>query len=162
MPVLLLPRTLGGGRCTTLPRSARTSQGLLPSAGSRGSPSGTGQGAGRPGKALTGVRAQVAGERVPPAAGVVAEVALEGLLARVQLDVAQQVALLREGGPALVALERPLAWGETGGERCRLPGPEGDTAWTERTRGGAPGPEGTPPDPEEDAAWTGGDERGRR
>lgn len=61
----------------------------------------------------TGVRAQVAREGVPPAAGVVAEVALEGLLPRVQLDVPQQVALLREGGPALAALEGPLACGET-------------------------------------------------
>lgn len=58
----------------------------------------------------TGVRPQVAGEGVPPAAGIVAEVALEGLLARVQLNVAQQVALLGEGGPALVALERPFTW----------------------------------------------------
>lgn len=37
----------------------------------------------------TGVRPQVAGEGVPPAAGIVAEMAFEGLLARVQLDVPQ-------------------------------------------------------------------------
>lgn len=73
----------------------------------------------------TGVCPQVAREGVPPAAGIVAEVALEGLLPRVQLDVPQQVALLREGGPALVALEGPLSWGETGrGERGR-PGARG-------------------------------------
>lgn len=58
----------------------------------------------------TRVRSQVAGEGVPPAAGIVAEVALEGLLARVQLDVTQQVAFLSKGGPALVALERPFTW----------------------------------------------------
>ena len=38
--------------------------------------------------------------------------AFEGLLPRVQLDVPEQVAFLREGGPALVALERPLSWGD--------------------------------------------------
>lgn len=58
----------------------------------------------------TGVRPQVAREGVPPAARVVAEVALEGLLPGVQLDVSKQVALLRERGPALVALERPFPW----------------------------------------------------
>lgn len=63
----------------------------------------------------TRVRPQVAGEGIPAAAGIVAEVALEGLLARVQLDVAQQVAFLGKGGPALVALERPFTWvGEKG------------------------------------------------
>ena len=56
---------------------------------------------------------QVPREGVAPAAGVVAEVALEGLLPRVQLDVPEQVAFLREGGPALAALERPLSCGET-------------------------------------------------
>lgn len=35
------------------------------------------------------MRPQVAGEGVPPAAGIVAEMAFEGLLARVQLDVPQ-------------------------------------------------------------------------
>lgn len=60
----------------------------------------------------TGVRPQVAREGVPPAARVVAEMALEGLLPRVQLDVAQQVAFLREGGATLIALERPLSWEE--------------------------------------------------
>lgn len=65
-------------------------------------------------RAPTGVCAQVAREGIPAAAGVVAEVALEGFLAGVQLDVAQQVALLGEGGPALVALERPLPWDSTG------------------------------------------------
>lgn len=62
----------------------------------------------------TRVRPQVAGEGVPPATRVVAEVALEGLLPRVELDVPEQVALLREGGPALAALERPLSWGRGG------------------------------------------------
>lgn len=74
------------------------------------------------------MRPQVAGEGVPAAAGIVAEVALERLLARVQLDVAQQVALLGEGGPALVALERPLTWArrEEGGLVRTEPGPLGD------------------------------------
>ena len=66
----------------------------------------------RPPRGPTGVCPQVAGEGVAPAARVVAEVALEGLLPRVQLDVPEQVAFLREGGPALVALERPLSWGD--------------------------------------------------
>ena len=56
--------------------------------------------------------AEVASERVAPAAGIVAEGALEGLLPGVQLDVAQQVALLGEGGAALVAVEGPLPWGK--------------------------------------------------
>ena len=54
----------------------------------------------------------MAGEGVPPAAGVAAQVTLEGLLARVELDVAQQVALLGERGAALVALERTLTCGQ--------------------------------------------------
>lgn len=75
------------------------------------------------------MRPQVAREGVPPAAGVVAQMALEGLLPRVQLDVSKQVALLREGGPALAALEGPLSWGETGrGERGPGPGREGHPA----------------------------------
>lgn len=49
--------------------------------------------------------AEVACERVTPAAGVVAEGTFEGLLPGVQLDVAQQVPLLREGGAALIAVE---------------------------------------------------------
>ena len=69
---------------------------------------------------------QVAGEGVPPATCVVAEVALEGLLPRVQLDVPEQVAFLREGGPALVALERPLSWGTRG--RAVRAGLSGDRA----------------------------------
>lgn len=58
----------------------------------------------------TGVRPQVAGEGVPPAAGIVAKMAFEGLLTRVQLDVPQEVAFLGKGGPTLVALERPFTW----------------------------------------------------
>lgn len=58
---------------------------------------------------LTRVGAQVAGEGVPPAAGVAAQVTLEGFLPGVELDVPQQVALLGEGGAALVALEGALA-----------------------------------------------------
>lgn len=58
----------------------------------------------------TGVRPQVASEGVPPAAGVVAEVAFERLLPGMQLDVPEQVALLGEGGPALIALEGPFSW----------------------------------------------------
>lgn len=54
----------------------------------------------------------MSGEGVPPAAGVAAQVTLEGLLPRVELDVAQQVALLGEGGPALAALERTFACGQ--------------------------------------------------
>lgn len=54
------------------------------------------------------MRPQVAGEGIPPAAGIVAEMAFEGLLARVQLDVPQEVAFLGKGGPALVTLERPF------------------------------------------------------
>lgn len=56
----------------------------------------------------TRVCAEVASERVAPAAGIVAEGALEGLLPGVQLDVTQQVALLGEGGTALVAVEGPF------------------------------------------------------
>lgn len=48
-------------------------------------------------------------EGVAAAAGVAAEGALEGLLARVQLDVSQKVTLLREGNSTLVALEGPVA-----------------------------------------------------
>lgn len=70
---------------------------------------------GRRPRGPTGVRPQVAGEGVPPAARIVAEMTLEGLFPRVQLDVPEQVALLREGGPALVALEGPLAWEEERG-----------------------------------------------
>lgn len=61
------------------------------------------------------MRPQVASEGVPPAARVIAEMTLKGLLPRVQLDVPKQVALLRERGPALVALERPFAWEEERG-----------------------------------------------
>lgn len=55
------------------------------------------------------MRPQVASEGVPPAAGVVAEVAFERLLPGMQLDVPEQVALLGEGGPALIALEGPFS-----------------------------------------------------
>lgn len=51
---------------------------------------------------------EVAGECITPAAGIVAEGTFEGLLSRVQLDVAQQVPLLSEGGTALVAVEGPF------------------------------------------------------
>ena len=51
---------------------------------------------------------QVAGEGVATAAGVAAEGALEGLLACVELDVAQQVTLLGEGHATLAALEGPV------------------------------------------------------
>lgn len=54
----------------------------------------------------------MAGKGVPPAAGVVAEVALEGLLPGVQLDMSQKVPFLGEGGPTLIALEGSLAWDE--------------------------------------------------
>lgn len=52
----------------------------------------------------------MAGERITPAAGVVAEGTFEGLLPRVQLDVTQQVPLLCEGGTALIAVEGPLPY----------------------------------------------------
>lgn len=58
---------------------------------------------------LTRVGAKVAGEGVPPATGVTAQVALEWFLPRMELDVPQQVALLGERGTALAALERTLA-----------------------------------------------------
>ena len=64
---------------------------------------------GVPDRSPTRVCAEVASERITPAAGVVAEGTLEGLLPRVQLDVAQQVALLGEGGTALVAVEGPFS-----------------------------------------------------
>lgn len=51
---------------------------------------------------------EVAGECVAPPAGVVAEGTLEGLLPRVQFDVAQEIPLLCEGGTTLVAVEGPL------------------------------------------------------
>lgn len=50
----------------------------------------------------------MASECVTPAAGIVAEGALEGLLPRVQLDVAKQIALLCEGGTTLITVEGPL------------------------------------------------------
>lgn len=49
-------------------------------------------------------------ECVTAAAGVVTEGAFEGLFTGVELDVAQQVALLREGRTALVTLEWPLTY----------------------------------------------------
>lgn len=52
----------------------------------------------------------MASESVAPAAGIVAEGAFEGLLSGVQLDVAQEVPLLREGGSALIAVEGPFAY----------------------------------------------------
>lgn len=90
----------GGGSGGVLPRMCTPTR-----------PGGWGQ-PGTCARGPTGVRPQVAGEGVPPAARVVAEVALEGLLPGVQLDVPEQVALLREGGAALVALEGPLPWEE--------------------------------------------------
>lgn len=65
-------------------------------------------------QAGTRVGAQVPAESVTAAAGVAAHGALEGLLPGVQFDVAKQVSLLREGGPALGAVKRPLAWQEDG------------------------------------------------
>lgn len=58
---------------------------------------------------LTRVSPQVACEGIPAPAGVVTEVAFEGLFTRVQLDVAQEVALLRKGGSTLIALEGPFS-----------------------------------------------------
>lgn len=64
-------------------------------------------------QAGTRVGAQVPAESVTAAAGVAAHGALEGFLSGVQFDVAKQVSLLREGGPALGAVKWPLAWQET-------------------------------------------------
>lgn len=75
----------------------------------------------------TRVRPQVAGEGVPSAAGIVAKMAFEGLLTRVQLDVPQEVAFLGKGGPTLVALERPFTWARR---------EEGSMVSTERERSG--------------------------
>lgn len=47
-------------------------------------------------------------ECVTATAGIVTEGTFEGLFTRVELDVAQQVALLREGRATLVTLEWPL------------------------------------------------------
>lgn len=59
-------------------------------------------------RSLTRVCSEVASECITPAASVVAEGTFEGLLPRVQLDVAQQVPLLSEGGTTLVAVEGPF------------------------------------------------------
>ncbi len=59
---------------------------------------------------LTGVGAEVSCQGVTTATGVVTKGAFEGLLARMELDVSQQVALLSEGGPTLVTLEWPLTY----------------------------------------------------
>lgn len=53
----------------------------------------------------------MAGECISSSAGVATEGAFKGLLSRVQLDVAEQVPLLSEGGATLITLERPLACG---------------------------------------------------
>lgn len=56
------------------------------------------------------MRAQVSGEGVSAAAGIVAQVTFERFLARVQFDVSEQVTLLSEGSTTLVALEWPLPY----------------------------------------------------
>lgn len=61
--------------------------------------------------------AEVSGQCVSSAAGVAAEGTLEGLLARMQLDVAEQVPLLSERRAALVALKRSLTWGRVKGHQ---------------------------------------------
>lgn len=63
-------------------------------------------------QAGTRVGAQVPAESVTAAAGVAAHGALEGFLSGVQFDVAKQVSLLCEGGPALGAVKWPLTWQE--------------------------------------------------
>lgn len=60
---------------------------------------------------LTWVSAQVSGQGVPPATGVVAQVTLEGFLSRMEFNVSQQVSFLSERSAALTALERTLTWG---------------------------------------------------
>lgn len=52
--------------------------------------------------------AKVSSECVPSPAGVAAEGTFEGLLARVQLYVAEQIALLSEGCSTLIALKGSL------------------------------------------------------
>lgn len=52
--------------------------------------------------------AEVTSECITPAAGIVAEGTFKGLLPGMQLDVAQQVPLLGEGGTTLVAMEGPF------------------------------------------------------
>lgn len=59
---------------------------------------------------LTGVGAEVSCQGVTAATGVVTKGTFEGLFARVELDMTQQVALLSEGGPTLVTLEWPLTY----------------------------------------------------
>lgn len=49
-------------------------------------------------------------ECVTTAAGIVTEGTFEGLFTRMELDVAQQVALLCEGRTTLVTLEWPLTY----------------------------------------------------
>ena len=62
--------------------------------------------------------AEVTSQGVSPTAGVVTVGAFERLLSRMQLGVAQQVPLLREGGATRLTLERALtcrpARGHTG------------------------------------------------
>lgn len=59
---------------------------------------------------LAGTRmcAQVAAQSVASTAGVAAHGTFERLLPGVQFDVAKQVSLLGEGGPALGTVEWPL------------------------------------------------------
>lgn len=54
--------------------------------------------------------AEVSCQGVTATTGVVTKGTFEGLFARVELDVTQQVALLSEGGPTLVTLEWPLTY----------------------------------------------------
>lgn len=65
-----------------------------------------------PASSLTGVSPEVSCEGIPATAGIVTQVTLEGLFTRVQLYVAQKVALLCKGGSALIALERAFPYGE--------------------------------------------------
>lgn len=58
---------------------------------------------------LTSVSAQMTGEGIAPPAGVAAKGAFEGFFTSVQLDVSQQVSLLRERDTTLVALEWPVS-----------------------------------------------------
>lgn len=56
----------------------------------------------------TCVSAKVSSERIPSSTGVAAEGTFEGFLAWVQLNVAQQITLLSEGGPTLITLKWSL------------------------------------------------------
>lgn len=54
---------------------------------------------------------KVASKCISSSTGIAAEGTFKGLLPGVQLDVAEQVTLLSEGGATLITLEWSLTWG---------------------------------------------------